>query len=84
MTLSITVPDKTEARLRELAQAAGTDVATFVRDAIEEKIAATSAPAPTPSASDWSRQWRAWAASHPAAPNPVDDSRESIYAGRLA
>jgi len=31
---------------------------------------------------EWSRALRAWAASHPVSQGLVDDSRESIYAGR--
>jgi hypothetical protein len=33
-------------------------------------------------AEQWSREWRAWAESHPELDHIADDSRESIYAGR--
>ena len=38
MTLNIALPPETETKLRERADAAGTDVPTFVREAIEEKL----------------------------------------------
>jgi len=39
MTLNITIGSDAEDRLRQQAVAAGKDVATFVREAIEEKLA---------------------------------------------
>ena len=44
----------------------------------EDASATVSAIAPE----EWSRALRAWAASHPVSQGIVDDSRESIYAGR--
>lgn len=37
---------------------------------------------PAPSTAEWSRRFRAWAASHSTSTPLADDSRESIYAGR--
>lgn len=39
MTLNITLPSDAEKRLRQQAATAGVDVLTFVREAIEEKLA---------------------------------------------
>lgn len=81
MTLQIPLSPETEARLRERAAAAGKDLTTFVLDAVEE-IAAADDGAGELSATEWSQQWHAWAASHRTLDRPADDSRESIYAGR--
>ena len=40
MTLNISLSPESEAKLRERAGAAGKDVSAFVREAIEEKLAA--------------------------------------------
>ena len=40
MTLSIPISPDLEARLRERAAASGKDLVSFVRDAVEEKLAA--------------------------------------------
>lgn len=47
MTLNITLGSDAEERLRQQATAAGKDVATFVREAIEEKLANGEGPGPT-------------------------------------
>jgi hypothetical protein len=38
MTISLSLPPELEAKLRQRAADAGKDMATFVRDAIEEKL----------------------------------------------
>ena len=85
MTLQIELPPETEARLREEAAAAGMDPATFVREAVEEKLAgsgdATTEPSKLPAAQRIA-EWLAWADSHVPLGRDVDDSRESIYEGR--
>ncbi len=40
MMLNLNLPNDAEKRLRQQAASAGKDVATFVREAIEEKLAA--------------------------------------------
>ena len=40
MTLSIAMPDELESTLRHRAEAEGKDVATFVRETLEEKLRA--------------------------------------------
>ncbi len=80
-------PDK-EARLRERAAAAGKDVTEYVLAVVEEDLAMTE-PEPAPQADtplkrdQWIKEFRAWVASHPRLDYLADDSRESIYAGRL-
>lgn len=83
MTLNLSLPPELEARLRERAAATGKDVESFVREAVEEKITATAPSGPEgKSPEQWSAELRAWAASHAPVTHSVDDSRESIYAGR--
>jgi hypothetical protein len=85
MTLEIPLSLRAEAKLRERAAAVGKDLATFVREAVEE-MTLTGAPPDTAKEAlgpeKWSEEWRAWAAGHRKHDHPVDDSRESIYAGR--
>ena len=84
MTLTLSFPPEVEARLRECAAAAGKDVESIVREAVDEKLAAGSTPTGPEGKSyeQWSAELHAWAASHAHITHFVDDSRESIYAGR--
>lgn len=83
MTIQLDFPADVENTLRQRAAAAGQDVATFVKEVVSDHLAED---APTPamrskreSFEDW---MRAWIKMHPVLPTAVDDSRESIYAGR--
>lgn len=81
MTLHIDLAPEDEARLREWAAAAGKDVATFAREALQETLrreAESEDERPRLS----TQQWRALTASAKRLGYIVDDSRESIYEGR--
>lgn len=83
MTLTLSLPPHLETRLRERAAASGKDVEAFVLEMVEEKL--TDNPTTGPgdkSPEQWSAELHAWAASHKPVTHFVDDSRESIYAGR--
>lgn len=84
MTLTVSFGPEVEARLRERAAAAGKDVESIVREAVDEKLAAAVAPTGPEGKSyeQWVAELHAWAASHQPVSHLVDDSRESIYAGR--
>ena len=84
MTFDLQLSSETEAKIRERAAAAGQDVAAFVLQAVAEKLAeAESQPAnQSQSDKDWSEWLRAIIELHPVVTHFVDDSRESIYAGR--
>lgn len=85
MTLQIDLPPELEARLREEAAAAGKDVATFAREAIEETVAPrgdSRSEYPRLSREQRLAEWRTWTASARPLGYMVDDSRESIYEGR--
>jgi len=83
MAVSVHLPPETEKKLREHARASGKDVNDIVAQAVEEKLASsTSKDNGDLPATEWSRQWRAWAASHRTLDHIADDSRESVYNGR--
>lgn len=87
MTVKLALSSEAESRLREQAAAAGKDLASFVLEAVEEKLAvATDASSDNGheelSKDQWITRFRRWAASHRALPYEADDSRDSIYAGR--
>lgn len=82
MTLQITLSPEVEASLREQAEAAGTDIATFALQALEEKLEAERERQPKLTAEQRAKEWRAWVKSHQPAGHFVDDSRDSIYEGR--
>jgi hypothetical protein len=81
MTLSISLSPDSEARLRERAAAEGKDVAAFVRETIEEKLAATApaGAAPAQGTPEWLARLNEWVAIHPPRPYLADDSRDAIY-----
>jgi len=86
MTLQITLPPETEAKLRERAAAAGKDIESFVEEAVEEKLAAQASREPGLSPSEKAARFSDWARSmgelvkKTTPPGYVaDDSRESIY-----
>ena len=85
MTLNIPLTTESLVTLRARAAAEGKDIESFVRDAIEEKLASGNGEAlqcTTISAEEWCARLDAWIASFPRVPHRVDDSRESIYAER--
>lgn len=84
MTLTISLPPETEARLRDAAAATGKDVVTLVREAVEEKLdAPATAKGPQEKTHEqWLAEFNDWVASQKPTGHFVDDSRESIYAGR--
>ena len=80
MTFNITISAEAERRLREQASAAGKDLPTFVQETLEKLAPAPANGSKTPQ--QWSAESHAWASNHPTLNYIVDDSRESIYAGR--
>lgn len=87
MTLNLRIPPETEARLQDQAAAMGTDPASFVLQALEEKLAgANGGAAATPAARQqaWERfvaGMTEWTQTLPTG-RRLDDSREAIYEGR--
>jgi hypothetical protein len=84
MTLNISLSPESEAKLRERAAAAGKDVTAFVRETIEEKLAAgpdngSASDSPRQGTDEWFAKFNEWVASHPPREFLADDSRDAIY-----
>ena len=80
--MSITLPltPEASAELEQRAAAAGTDVASYVLDAVREKLAeGDDVPGQQLSYDEWSGEFQKWLASHPSRNPHFDDSRDSIY-----
>ena len=80
--MSITLPLTPEAtaELQRRAAAAGTDVASYVLNAVREKLSeGEDVPDQQLSYDEWSGEFQKWLASHPSRNPNFDDSRDSIY-----
>lgn len=85
MSITIELPVDVENALRKRAEAAGEDLATFVRDIVTENVAAQDSerrPHSQRSPEEFARKLDEWTALHPVLDHEIDDSRESIYEGR--
>jgi hypothetical protein len=83
MTVTIDIPAEIEATLRRRAEAAGKDVGAIVKEFVVECLAEESqAPVKTASHREFMAKLHAVIALHPKSDGSMDDSRESIYAGR--
>jgi hypothetical protein len=84
VTLKLTIPPETEAKLRTRAAALGQDMEVFVLQAVQEKLADvdTGSEIFSQGRDDWEAKLRQCIDLHPVVTHFVDDSRESIYAGR--
>jgi uncharacterized protein (DUF1778 family) len=84
VTLELQLTSDIEAKLRKQAAATGQEVAEFVLQAVTEKLAETDSQPSGTSLKDeeWQEKLRAFIDLHPVVTHFVDDSRESIYAGR--
>jgi hypothetical protein len=87
MTITISVSPQAETKLREAAAAKGTDVTQYTADLVEQALAGQSS-SHTKSASESLAAWDTFVsemikAGQQLPPGTtIDDSRESIYAGR--
>ncbi len=84
MTVILTLPDHLEEALRARAAAAGQGVDAFVRQVVTDSLARDDSEqsAATRPASDFAQRIESWIALHPVLNHSIDDSRESLYAGR--
>jgi hypothetical protein len=84
MTLNLNLSPETEAKVRQLAALSGQDVEAIVLQAVAEKLADADLQPSRPSLNDqeWQEKLQAFISLHPVVTHFVDDSRESIYAGR--
>ena len=87
MTVTLHFSTETEQRLRGLATKAGLTLEAYLQSLGEREAAVNGSPPPTPGElmpSQWSAEWRAWGDASRELPAGIviDDTRESIYAGR--
>jgi len=83
MSLTIELPVEIEDAIRRRAEAAGTDLATFVRQVVTECAVEGDEPSQPPTApAEFARRLEAWIALHPVLDHAIDDGRESFYADR--
>lgn len=84
MTLTISLPTEIELALRERALAVGLDVETFVTNVVKDEVADDVAMEPRRRMSheEFRARLQRIIDLHPVSHHFVDDSRESIYAGR--
>jgi len=83
MNVSINFPAEIETTLLRRAAAAGMDVETFVKEFVTERLAEeVPPPAKAASHAEFMARLRGIIDLHPKSNGLVDDSRESIYAGR--
>ena len=84
MNVNIELPSEIESQLIRKAAAAGTDVATFVKQVVTEKLieeeAAGEGKLDDPSG--FVERQNAWVKRFPVLDHAIDDSRESFYQGR--
>jgi hypothetical protein len=83
MTLDLHLSSDTEAKIRQCAAASGQDVESFVLQAVTEKLSdAEPRPGVDSASAEWADTIRQLTNLHPVVTHFVDDSRDSIYAGR--
>ena len=84
MNVSVNFPDELENTLRLTAAAAGTDVGTFIKHIVAERMAVADLPSESDRISPqvFAERQAAWVKLHPVLDHAIDDSRESFYAGR--
>lgn len=86
MTITVDFPAETEKQLQQRAAATGQDVASLIRQIVVDALTDTAADPPRERVDRQSEQFRqhleALIALHSPSQHVVDDSRESIYAGR--
>jgi hypothetical protein len=83
MNVSINFPSEIETVLLRRAAAAGQDVESFIRKVVADSLAETDiAVPPRKQPAEFRKRLESWIALHPKLEHAIDDSRESIYAGR--
>ncbi len=90
MIISVQIPESIENRLKEEAAKRGHSLKGYiecliVREALHPTMPAepiVSTPSTFATYEEWSKAFREWVDSHAPVEHFVDDSRESIYAGR--
>lgn len=80
MSVILPLSPEATAELQRRAAAAGIDVASFILNAVQDKLAdQDELPTEGLSYDQWSSDFHRWLASHPSRNPHFDDSRDSIY-----
>lgn len=80
MTVTVTLSPEERAALEQRAAAAGTDLDTFIREALHEKLEEQNGTAAVPLPYEqWRVDFRSWIVSQKSRNPQFDDSRETIY-----
>ena len=90
MTVKLDLPPRTEQLLKEQAARAGQTLEVYLKELAEREAQAIHGTSPVDgnvlssqlSPDEWVTQWYAWAERQLPRAVVLDDSRESIYAGR--
>jgi hypothetical protein len=82
MNLKLEVPANLESLLKQRAQQAGVAVESFILQAVTDRLAESEPISRSQNAQEFSRWLHEWANRFPKLERPIDDSRDSIYAGR--
>ena len=83
MNVSVSFPEEIENTLRLRAATVGKDVATLVTEMVTEELTEGARKQGAKVSSEaFSQRSEAWIKLHPVLDHAIDDSRESIYAGR--
>jgi hypothetical protein len=86
MPVTLSLPPDTEQLLREKAALCGQTLEAYLQELAEREAHPTNASLPTAPSElppeEWVTRWYAWATKQPIRDTVLDDSRESIYAGR--
>jgi hypothetical protein len=82
MTLTLTLPPETEAKLTEQARALGKAPEVLALEAIDERLSSEPASSEILPIGEWVEQFHAWVKSHHSRNPNLDDSRESLYPDR--
>jgi hypothetical protein len=84
MDVSINFPDELENALRRMSAAAGIEIGTFVKQIVVERSAEhhTHATSASISPQVFAERQAEWVKLHPILDHAIDDSRDSLYAGR--
>lgn len=78
MKLQVNIPEPLAEKVYRAAESQGKTPEDVALQAIEKQFGEEATLSPQ----EWVEDIRAWAAAHPILTHEIDDSRETIYAGR--
>jgi hypothetical protein len=79
MTITLTISDEQVTELQRMAAAAGTDLQSFILNAVEDRLESRNGALYDAPFDQWSKEYRTWVASQTSHNANFDDSRASVY-----